>query len=95
MPNQDAFFLIAPEFIEGDNVQNAHVFDGYYNSDTQKWRVDKTESRCGNMQAKKIERALLKETNANTFCHKVVDGHDLSFNACGRCMASFFADEDD
>lgn len=91
MAKQDAVFLIDPESIAGDNVQNAHVFDGSYDTTTQKWTC-RSPSRCGNLRLGDSIKSLVRKTDEREFCHAVVDGQDISFNACGMCMASFFAD---
>lgn len=92
MAKKPAVFLFGPDDIEGDNVENAHVFDGHYDTVAKKWIKDGVQSRCGNLKAKAKTKSLLRKTDEDEFCHAVIDGHGLDFDACGMCMASFFAD---
>ncbi|MDR0467160.1 MAG: hypothetical protein LBH94_07375, partial [Deltaproteobacteria bacterium] len=87
-------FLYDTDQVEGENVQNAHVFDGTYDNVADQWIYQRHPSRCGRMTAKQKASATVKDVNPKRFCSKVVEGHGTVFNACGMCMASFFADDD-
>ena len=94
MSKKPAVFLYAPEELEGDNVQNAHVFDGSFDTESRKWSHT-SPSRCGKVRISGSHSSLIREIDEQSFCHQVVNGHGTTFNACGMCMASFFADDDD
>lgn len=92
MAKKPAFFLLDPSDLEGINVQNAHVFDGFYDTETKKWTCS-PPSRCGKVRiASAKPKNVVRTTDDREFCHAVVDGQERKFNACGMCMASFFAD---
>lgn len=92
MAKENAVFLFKPENIEGADVQNAHVFDGYYDADSEAWKFYSGPSRCGKVFRKDRKGSALRETDEKKFCHELIEGHDKIFNVCGMCMASFFAD---
>ena len=93
MAKAPGFLLIGPESIQGDNVQNAHVFDGFYDRETRKWKYQ-LSSRCSQVNAKNNAGYLIGETDEKVFCHKVIDGHAQTLNVCGICMATFFSGDD-
>ncbi len=93
MSKVNAIFLVEPEYLVGENVQNAHVFDGSYDISTNKWSLRDT-SRCGKLSLAAYT-VKIRQTDSKEFCHEVVDRHySGKSNVCGVCMASFFADED-
>ena len=89
---KDAVFLVGPENIEGDDILNDHVFDGYYDTTSNEWVYSSNLSRCGKVNGKKRTSSIVKDIDGKKFCHRLIEGHDEDFNVCGMCMASFFAD---
>ena len=90
MAKELAFFMLKPGDIIGDNVENAHVFEGSYDSASGVWTPGGT-SRCGDASSCININPLLKSTDGKAFCHSVVEGHGSDFDACGACMGTFFA----
>lgn len=94
MAKRSAYFLFKPDVLKGDNVRNAHVFNGHYDTTADEWKYY-NESRCGKLEtAKSNVPHLIRIDDEKQFCHEVVAGHGSRFNACGICMATFFSDDD-
>ena len=92
MARKDAVFLVDLENIEGDDILNAHVFDGYYDTTSKEWFYTSNLSRCGKVNRKKETGSIARNIDEKKFCYRLIEGHDEDFNVCGMCMASFFAD---
>lgn len=92
MARKDAVFLVDSVNIEGENILNAHVFNGYYDTISNKWFYTSNLSRCGKVNRKEEGGSLTRNIDGKKFCHRLIEGHDEDFNVCGMSMASFFAD---
>jgi len=95
MEREAAFFLLTPENIQGENIRNAHIFDGVYDPVSGKWFFASDSSRCGKVYMEDEGVSAVRNIDAKDFCRELVDGHNREYDVCGLCMATFFSDDDD
>ena len=91
MARRKILFLFTAEDIEGNTAQNAHVFCGTYDTDTDSCCYAGSVSKCGKVIAKEDAFPFLTNANVQQFCRDVIEGHGTDFKVCGACMATFFA----
>jgi len=94
MERQAAFFLVTPENIQGENIRNAHVFDGLHEIASGKWFFTSDSSRCGKVYMEEEGVSTVRNINDKDFCRELINGHNIEYDVCGLCMATFFSDDD-
>lgn len=87
---KDVFVLIGPDSIDGDNVQNSHVFQAVYDTVTEKHKINEP-SCCGNMTlARNPKGKDIGEWGAaiTTLAEYQKAG---KAEICGQCVATFYS----
>ena len=91
--------LVAPEFIDAQDAQNHHLFEGYYNPITRQFDPSGKESCCGKCRCtSSSEYARISYLDctceeARKKAREVVKRfEDNGKRVCGQCVATLYSD---
>lgn len=100
MKKKNNFALVAPEFIDAENAQNHHLFEGHYNTITRQFEPLGKESCCGKCRCtSSSEYARISYLDctceeARKKAREVVKRfEDNGKRVCGQCVATLYSDD--
>ena len=98
--NKKNYALVAPMFIDAENAQNYHLFEGHYNPLTRQFVPSGEASCCGRCRCTapfgyaRISDNDWPDEIARMDAREVVKQfEDLGKGVCGQCVATLYRDD--